>query len=147
MKILDLWSYTCFSSSERRALDPNGWDPRYNTHCGNILLLDFLFSCIKAFDAIIVIIAIFGYIAKTSIGDFLICNVILYLCWILLRLSQRIYITCHLIHVVLLLNEYTLSCLNKNIEKVLDILTNIGLGDNSDIIALTYARDSKFSFD
>ena len=43
---------TCLNSSERRALDLNGWGPRFNTHWGNILLLDFLFSHAKASDAL-----------------------------------------------------------------------------------------------
>ena len=48
MEILDLTSNTCLCSSERRALDPNGCGPRFNTHSGNILLLDFFcFHVIK----------------------------------------------------------------------------------------------------
>ena len=45
----DIASSTCLDSSESRALDLNGWGPRFNTHRSDILLLDFLFSRIKSF--------------------------------------------------------------------------------------------------
>ena len=53
----DIPTNTRIDSSERRASDLNGWDSKFNAHSGNILLLDFLFSCIKACDANIAIIA------------------------------------------------------------------------------------------
>ena len=45
--------------------DPNGWGCRFNAHWGNILLLDFLCSYIKASDTNIAISANFGDFVKT----------------------------------------------------------------------------------
>ena len=67
MKTLDHPSSTCLHSSESRALDPNGSDPGCNAHPGNILLLDFLFSGSKAYDANITIIANVSQFVKNSI--------------------------------------------------------------------------------
>ena len=43
--------------SKTEALDLNGWGPMFNTHWGNILLLDFLFWCSKVSVCNIAIIA------------------------------------------------------------------------------------------
>ena len=57
-KSKDIPSSTCLDSSERRALDLNDWDPRFNTHWIIILLLDFFcFHIVKPLYANIVIIA------------------------------------------------------------------------------------------
>ena len=44
-------SNTCLSGSESRMSDLSGRGTRFNTHWGNILLLDFLFSRCKGYDA------------------------------------------------------------------------------------------------
>ena len=51
-------------STERRVLDLESEVQGFNTHWGNILLLDVLFSCSKAPDANLGIIANFGSFEK-----------------------------------------------------------------------------------
>ena len=48
-------SSTYLNSSERRALDLNGWGPGFNAPWSNILLMEFLLSLIEASDANIAI--------------------------------------------------------------------------------------------
>ena len=62
----DMPSSTCLTSLERTALDLNGWGPRFNAHWGYILFY-FLFSCSKASDANIAIIANTVWFVKTMI--------------------------------------------------------------------------------
>ena len=56
-KFKDLSSSTCQGSSERRVLDLESEVPGSILTAGNIMLLGFLFSCSKACDANIGIIA------------------------------------------------------------------------------------------
>ena len=57
--LTDLPSNTFLNSSERRAFDPNGWCHRFNTHWGNILLLDFIcFHVVKSLMPILSLLPI-----------------------------------------------------------------------------------------
>ena len=54
----DIPSSTCLDSSERRVLDMNGLGPRFNSHWGNILLLDFCFHAAKVLMSILPLLSI-----------------------------------------------------------------------------------------
>ena len=62
----DIPSNICLYSSERGASDQNGCGLSLNTQWGNILLLDFLFSCSKTSDTNIAIIANFCVFVKNQ---------------------------------------------------------------------------------
>ena len=65
MKILDLSSRTCVNRLENKASDPNGWDPGFNTHSGNNLLLDFSFHLVKPVMQILPFLSISANLWKT----------------------------------------------------------------------------------